>query len=189
MHFVKPTFRLRTMLIAIAMIAIGLGFWTMRRDAKRLAAKHHYASMDAGYRAVRVHAPFDPSWMTQWRSTHSLPPGLRIDRDCINAAAPLWQESFGHRLLADYYLQVANRPWRMMFPEPKPSVLTFPTETDDIAIWWSQTIDPYIERNGLDHPYGYGEWTVLEHHAYIQNGAIDLQLPWGKLRAIMPVNE
>ena len=36
---------------------------------------------------------------------------------------------------------------------------------------------------------GYGEWTVLEHHAYIQNGAIDLQLPWGKLRAIMPVNE
>jgi hypothetical protein len=189
MRFVKPTFRLRTILIATAMIAIGLGLWTMRRDAKRLAAKHHYAAMNAGYRAVRVHAPNDPSWIAQWRTTHSLPPGLRNDLDSINAAAPLWRKSIHHRFLSDYYLQVANRPWYMLFPEPEPPLLSVPRETERTEIWWSQTIDPYITNNGLNHPYGYGERTVLEHHAYIQNGAIDLQIPWGQLRAIMPVNE
>jgi len=177
------------MLMTVALFAIGIGLWTMRRDAKRLAAKHHYASMDAGYRAIRVQSPNDPAWIANWRSSHNLPEGLRVDRASLDAAISLWEESHHHEFLTDYYLRVANQPWRMFCPEPEqPTAISIPTDDSQIAIWWSQTIVPYIEENGLDHPYLYGEYAVLERQAYIHNGAIDLQIPWHELRNIMPVN-
>lgn len=112
------TFRLRTLLVLVTLLSLLLGAWAAYRNVRLLAAQHHYSALAAGYRAVRIQKPESDEWNSLWRRNWKWPSPLRMDREAIEAALPLWRSSVRHAQLRDHYLRVIQRPWLLLRPCP-----------------------------------------------------------------------
>ena len=67
--------------------------WGRFRRFRILVQQHHYASLAAGYTAVRVQMPNDKQWVSGWRTQWEWPSPLRMDRKAMKRAFPAWEQS------------------------------------------------------------------------------------------------
>lgn len=135
-------YSLRTLLVVVSLIAIGMGLWVRSQHLKELASDHHFRAMDTGYQAAAIQRPVDQKW--EWKR----PAPIRMDQQAISDAAQHWQASMYHAQLRDIYLSASHRPWMPTptLPSP-PKDIAVPTGNDAAAKWWEATFAEYVKNN------------------------------------------
>ena len=129
-------YRLRTLLIVVALLAVSLSIWRRIQDCKRLAHEHHYSSLRAGYTAIKMQAS-------------------SFDRATMTTAYPYWEDSIRHSQLADHYIEVTKKPWIMFLPPPTVSTPPqLPAEDAALRAWWEKHVAKHVTYNGLDRHWG-----------------------------------
>ena len=129
-------FRLRTLLVFVAIVCVGLTVYQRVRHYQLLAHEHHYLALKAGYRAMELQ-------------------GSSFNRSPMEAAYPRWEQSVHHSRLADYYIQVTNNPWIILLPDPAfTSLPALPEDDADLPSWWQHHLATHVKYNGLDCSWG-----------------------------------
>ncbi len=150
-------YRLRTLLIVIAIVAVGLSVWRRIDECRHLAHEHHYSSLRAGYTALMVQGLAFEHRDRETGEPYTVikEQGAGFDRATMTAAYPFWERSIRHSQLADHYMQVTKRPWIAILPPPAvSSPPPLPAEDVDLRAWWEKHVANHVTYNGLDCPWG-----------------------------------
>jgi hypothetical protein len=188
---VRLSFGLRTLLIFVALLSLPLGIWSIQRECRFRAARHHYAALKAGYSAVRIQKPDSDEWNQHWRTYAKWPSPLRMDRAAIESALPLWRRSVRQAQLREHYLEAAHRPWMMFCPFPAEfPILEPPNEDRLLAEWWQSQFAEHVKNHGLNESWGTSvNAPMIERQCTIMNGAPGCFNDFFQLREIMPVED
>lgn len=152
-----PRYKLRTLLIVIGLLAVGLSVWRRIHECRRFAQEHHYASLQAGYTALQVQRLAHEHRYSELgiHYTAIKGHGASFDRATMAAGYPYWEDSIRHSQLADHYVQVAKKPWIAALPPPTISSLPpLPAEDADLRAWWDKYVAHHVVYNGLDCNWG-----------------------------------
>jgi hypothetical protein len=166
-------YRLRTLLIVIAILAVGLSVWRRIHECRRLAHEYHYSSLRAGYTALKVQGLAYEHRVSELRGQYTVIKEQRssFDRATMTAAYPYWEDSIRHSQLADHYLQVTKKPWIALLPSPTvSSPPPLPAEDADLLAWWEKHVANHVTYNGLDCNWGsYLDDDVGNHNVALLN--------------------
>ena len=180
----------RRVLYSICVFATVFACLNARHKHNRyLAARNHYDTVRYGYLAVRAQRPADREWDVSWRDSWKWPSDLKMDRQSVWAALPLWEQSIRHAQLRDHYSNISSNPLLMFLSPPAQSkLLGMPLEDANIATWWAEKISPHVAYNGLSESWGTSNNTeMLERQCRFMDDSLDL--PWYELRELMPVED
>jgi hypothetical protein len=145
-------YRLRTLLIVIALLAVSLSIWRRIQDCKGLAQEHHYASLRAGYTAINMQGLI---YERVGAYTSPKTQGSSFDRATMTTVYPYWDDSIRHSQLADHYIQVTKKPWIAILPPPTVrSPPPLPADDADLLAWWEKHVANHVAYNGLDCSWG-----------------------------------
>ena len=146
------TFRLRTLLLIVAIACVGLSVRQRIRQYHLLAQEHHYLALKAGYSAMELQKS-------------------SFDRSSLEAVYTPWEQSVHHSRLADYYMRVTNEPWIIVLPVPAfVSLPALPDSDADLLAWWQDNVANHVHYNGLDCDWGtYKDDAVMKRHLAILN--------------------
>jgi hypothetical protein len=159
-------FRLRTLFILLAIVAIGLSIRGWFGRIQLLAQQHHYLSLEAGYTAVRIQFPDAKNWSTGWTMWPQ-----PMDRKALVEALPYWEKSLRHAQLADHYRHVSERPWIVFCAAPERDVLApLPDHDSQLSLWWDTRLSAHVQRTGLNCSWGnYWESAVSDRNLAFLN--------------------
>ena len=130
------SFRLRTLLLVMALFAVGLSVWRQVQHCQSLAHEHHYLSLQAGYKAMEIQ-------------------GSNRDRSTMETVYPFWEQSIQHSQLADHYMRVTKRPWNMFLQPPTARALApLPKQDAALQAWWQNNVADHVAYNGLERNWG-----------------------------------
>jgi hypothetical protein len=149
-------YRLRTLLIAITLLAVSLSVWRRIHDCRRFAHEHHYASLRAGYTAIKMQGlALEHHASLRGDYTAIKVQGSSFDRATMTTVYPYWEDSIRHSQLADHYMQVTKKPWIIFLPPPTvSSPPPLPAEDAALRAWWEKYVANYVAYNGLDCNWG-----------------------------------
>jgi hypothetical protein len=129
-------FRLRTLLLVMAVFSVGLSIWHQFQHYRSLAHEHHYLSLLAGYKAMEIQ-------------------GSNRDRSTMETVYPFWEKSIQHSQLADHYMRVTKRPWNMFLQPPTVGALApLPKQDAALQAWWQNNVADHVAYNGLESNWG-----------------------------------
>lgn len=145
-------FRLRTLLVFVAIVCVGLTVYQRVRHYQLLAHEHHYSALKAGYKAMQLQ-------------------GSSFNRSAMEAAYPHWEQSVRRSLLADYYIQVSQKPWIILLPAADfASLPVLPEDDADLPSWWQHHLATHVKHNGLDCNWGsYSDRATSERNVALLN--------------------
>lgn len=147
-----PTYSVRSLLMLMTCLTIPFWLWARTRQFQKLAAQNQFAAIDNGYKAAAIQRPVPTNWNSNGQTLivaiASAP--VKMDKNAICLASPLWKASMHHAKLRDIYLNAARYPWMPLPALPSPP-MNDPPQTTDLAatIWWNNNILPYV----LENPY------------------------------------
>ena len=181
-------FRLRSLLLVVALISLLLAIHLRRMRVKDLIAENHYSAMRSGYLAVELQRPKgDSKWLANFRLQNYSSEfqyehwreGLKMDRESLAKSRPLWESAINHIQRRDYYRKLYAAPWRLFAKLPSECRLpelpdsNLPDSNAELKIWWSGNIEKFARENEFNVPFaaGYRSVEVNEFNCEMLNYA------------------
>ncbi len=134
----RLTFSMRSAIIAITCLAVPFSIYARISRLRAIAGKHHFASLDYGYRAAFKQIPPNSRLL-------DCPPALiKTDKETLTSVYDDWRMCIHHASLRDTYLSAAQSWWLPVPDLPKMIENFDPLDDSD---YWNNTVLPFIAAN------------------------------------------